>query len=49
MILKHKYGCLDFEGSLVGEKIAVDMPPQFSYIRPPGSDSLSIAGLKIPA
>jgi hypothetical protein len=49
MILKHKYGYLDFEVSSVGGKIAVDMPPQFSYIRPPGSDSLSIEDLKIPA
>ncbi len=49
MILKHKYGYLDFEMSSMGGKIAVDMPPQFSYIRPPGSDSLSIEGLKTPA
>jgi hypothetical protein len=40
---------MDFEVSSVGVKIAVDTPPQFSYIRPPGSESLSIEGLKIPA
>ena len=39
MILKHKYSYLNIRVSPAGVKIAVDMPSQFSYIRPPGSES----------
>ncbi len=34
--------------SQIGEILALDMPFQFSYIRPSGTESLSIEGLKIP-